>query len=290
MTNIQIKTIAVLGTGAMGAPMARNIAKRGLSVRVWNRNAEKAAALAGPGIDVAASVDEAVRDADVILTMLVDGPAVLSTMRAAGKSLRPGTIWLQMSTVGTRATAELAAFAERHSLVLVDAPVQGSRQPAEQGQLVILAAGPAAVRERVAPVFDAVGKRTVWVSEDAASGAASRLKLALNHYALTLTHAIAESLRIAQALGVDPRYVMDAVSGGPMDNGYFQMKGKAISARDFTPSFTVANAAKDAHLIADAVSDAGLRADLAAASLVRFDRAVAQGYGAKDMSASFLVD
>ncbi len=290
MTTSQIETVAVLGTGAMGAPMARNIAKSGLSVRVWNRHAEKAAKLAGPGIDVAASVDEAVRGADAVLTMLVDGEAVLRTMQAASKSLRSGAVWLQMSTVGVRATADLAGFADRHSLVFVDAPVQGSRQPAEQAQLVVLAAAPLAVRSVVGPIFNAVGKRTVWVSEDAASGAASRLKLALNHYALTLTHAIAESLRIAQTLGVDPRHVIDVVSGGPMDNGYFQLKGKAISAQDFTPSFTVANAAKDARLIADAVADAGLRSDLAQASLSRFGRALEQGHGAKDMSASFLVD
>jgi 3-hydroxyisobutyrate dehydrogenase len=152
--------------------------------------------------------------------MLTDGDAVLQAMEAASAGLRPGAIWAQMSTVGANAIPSLVRFADLHQLVFVDAPVQGSRQPAEQRQLVVIAAGATEVRPMIEPVFSALGKRTLSVNEDSSSGAASGLKLALNHYAFGLTHAIAESLTMAKKLNADPRFVIDVVSGGPMDNGY----------------------------------------------------------------------
>jgi 3-hydroxyisobutyrate dehydrogenase len=283
-----IRKVAVLGTGTMGSPIARNIAKGGFSVRVWNRTRKRAGPLVDAGVTIADIAADAVRDVDVIVTMLTDGDAVLETMEAAAAGLRPGTIWAQMSTVAAKAVPVLVRFANQHQLVFIDAPVQGSRQPAEQGQLVVIAASSSAVRPMIEPVFSALGKRTVWVSEESSSGAATRLKLALNHYAFGLTHAIAESLAMAKTLNVDPRFVIDVVSGGPMDSGYFQLKGASILKADFAPSFTIRNAVKDARLIAEAARDAGLQADVAEASLRRFERALAAGHGDKDMAASFL--
>jgi 3-hydroxyisobutyrate dehydrogenase len=284
----RIRTVAVLGTGTMGSPIARNIAKGGFSVHAWNRTREKAEPLAEAGITIADSAADAVRAADAIVTMLTDSTAVLEAMEGAAPGLRPGTLWLQMSTVGPEPVASFVRFADEHKLVFVDAPVQGSRQPAEQGQLVVIAAAPSDVRSLADPIFDALGKRTVWVSEAPSSGAASRLKLALNHYAFVLTHAIAESLAMAEKLNADPRFVIDVVSGGPMDNGYLQVKGASILANNFAPSFTVRNAVKDARLINEAAREAGLHAELAEASLHRFERALAAGHGDKDMAASFL--
>lgn len=283
-----IRKVAVLGTGTMGSPIARNIAKAGFSVIAWNRTREKAEPLANTGVAIADAAADAVRDADAIVTMLTDGDAVLKAMEAASAGLQPGAIWAQMSTVGAKAIPSLVRFADHNQLVFIDAPVQGSRQPAEQGQLVVIAAGPSQARRVIEPVFNALGKRTVWVDEDPASGAASRLKLALNHYAFALTHAIAESLAMAEKLNADPRFVIEVVSGGPMDNGYFQLKGASILKGDFAPSFTIRNAVKDARLIAEAAGDAGLQADIAEASLRRFERALASGHGEKDMAASYL--
>jgi len=279
-------TIAVLGTGIIGAPVARNLAHAGFPVRVWNRSAAKAEALAADGVTVAASPAEAVRGADVIVTVLKDGPAVEEAMDAAAADLTPGAIWLQLSTVGVAAIDALAARAARLGLVFYDAPVLGTRQPAEQGQLVILGAGPVAPRDRVQPIFDAIGKTTIWTADRA--GASSRLKLALNAWVLVLTHGAAESLSLAQALGVDPALLFEAVAGGPLDCGYLHAKGKAMLAGDFTASFSVENGAKDAQLVVDAASGAGVHVDLAAAGLERFRRAIAAGHGDEDIAASFL--
>lgn len=283
----QRKTIAVLGTGIIGAPVARHLQKHGYSVRVWNRTRAKAEALASSGLEVFDSPREAVENADIIITLLKDGASVLEVMESAASGLSQGAIWLQMSTVGIRANDESAALAERHGLRLFDAPIQGTRQPAEQGQLVIMASGPIPDRELVQPVFDVIGKRTVWVSERI--GAASRLKLALNSWAFALTHGVAESLSIAKGLGVDPALVVDVVKGGPMDSAFFQSKAALILADDYPVSFSIANALKDAQLVMEAVEQAGITAEVAAAGLQRFRRALEAGHHDKDMAASGLV-
>lgn len=188
--------------------------------------------------------------------------------------------------MGVAASDELAAFADRRDLVLYDAPVQGTRGPAEQGKLVILAAGPDERRDAAQPVFDAIAQRTVWISEHA--GQASRLKLALNAWAFALTHGIAESLALAKGLGVDPSLVIDVVSGGPMDSDFFQLKATAILHEDYATSFSVENAIKDTELTIEAATDTGVRIDTTAAGLNRFQRALAAGHGDADMAASHL--
>lgn len=279
-------TLAVLGTGLIGAPVARNLSKHGFRVNAWNRTAAKAQALTPDGIQALPNPADAVQGADIVLTLLKDGPSVLQAMQAAAPTLSKGTLWLQLSTVGIEDTATLAAFAAEHGLVFYDAPVQGTRQPAEQGQLVILASGPAAARADVQPVFDAIGKRTLWVSEQV--GASSRLKLALNSWVFALTHGIAESIAIAKGLGVDPALMVDVVKDGPLDSGYFRLKAAAILADDYSTSFSIANAVKDARLVVDAALQAGVRVDAAQAGLSRFERALEAGHGDKDMAASYL--
>jgi 3-hydroxyisobutyrate dehydrogenase len=164
-------TIAVLGTGTMGAPMAHNLAAAGFNVRAWNRSRDKAEPLARDGITIGGSPAGAAAGADVLITMLFDVAAVREVAPAALGALADGALWLQMSTVGVAGTRELAALAESHGVDFVDAPVLGTRTPAENGTLVVLASGDQSLRERCAPVFDAVGSRTLWIEGGAgASG------------------------------------------------------------------------------------------------------------------------
>ncbi|MFE3830924.1 NAD(P)-dependent oxidoreductase [Streptomyces sp. NPDC059092] len=279
--------VAVLGTGIMGAAMARNLCRAGLDVRVWNRTPAKAEPLAADGAQVAGTPAEAVSGADVILTMLYDGPAALETMEAAAPGLRPGAVWLQSTTAGVEAVTPLAELAAGRGLLFVDAPVLGTRAPAESGELLILAAGPREAQARLAPVLDAVGSRTVWLGEDGTTAAATRLKLVCNSWVLALTHGTAEALSLARGLGVDPDHFLEAMAGGPLDCGYLQAKSRAILNDDYTPSFTVTTAAKDAHLIVAAGAAEGVRLDLAAAGAERFRRAQAQGHGEDDMAATY---
>ncbi|MGY0022381.1 NAD(P)-dependent oxidoreductase [Streptomyces sp. cg35] len=281
-------TVAVLGTGIMGAAMARNIARAGHPVRAWNRSRDKAEPLAADGVHIADTPAEAVADADIVLTMLYDGPAALDTMRQAADGLRPGAAWLQSTTAGLDALDDLAAFAAAHDLVLFDAPVLGTRQPAEAGQLLVLAAGPSAHRDTVTPVLDAVGTRTVWTGEDGAAGSATRLKLVANSWVLAATNAAGEVLALSQALGVDPQNFFDAIAGGGLDMPYLRLKAGLVLEDRLTPAqFAVSTAAKDARLIVEAGRQHGVRLDVAEASEARLTRAADQGHGDEDMAAAY---
>ncbi|CAL9671711.1 putative 3-hydroxyisobutyrate dehydrogenase [Streptomyces sp. enrichment culture] len=281
-------TVSVLGTGIMGAAMARNLARAGHTVHAWNRTRAKAEPLAAEGVRIADSPEQAVRDTDIVLTMLHDGPAALETMREAAPALRPGIAWVQSSTAGLDGVAELAAFAREHGLLFYDAPVLGTRQPAEAGTLTVLAAGPVEGREQVTPVFEAVGARTVWSGEDGAEGGATRLKLVANSWVLAVTAAAGEALALSKALGVDPQNFFDLVAGGPLDMGYLRAKSDLVLEGRLTPpQFAVSTAAKDARLIVQAGTGHGVRLDVAEAAAARMERAAAQGHADEDMAAAY---
>jgi 3-hydroxyisobutyrate dehydrogenase len=280
-------SVAVLGTGIMGSAMARHLARAGLDVRAWNRTRAKAEPLTADGVRVTGTPGEAVDGAAVVLTMLLDGPAVLDALRQAVPRPAAGTLWLQMSTVGIDGIAPLAEFAREHGLVFVDAPVLGTKAPAEKGELTILAAGPPEVRVRAAKIFDAVGRATQWVGEDGAAGAASRLKLVLNSWVLTLINGTGEALALADGLGVNPRDFLAAVAGGPLDAPYLHMKADLILSGDYPPSFTVSAARKDARLITEAARRTGVRLGLAEAAEEQFRRSEELGHGEEDSAAVY---
>src|SRR6202162_1250607 len=173
--------VAVLGIGAMGHGMAASALRAGIPTIVWNRRMEAARDLAELGAEVAKTAADAARRAAIVVTMVTDADAVISIARDQGMlaALAPGAIWAQMSTIGVAGIDRVAAMAgaQRPDVMLLDAPVSGSKDPAEHGQLTIFASGPGAARARVAPLFDALGQRTIWVGE---AGAGTRLKLVNN--------------------------------------------------------------------------------------------------------------
>ncbi|MDX8029878.1 NAD(P)-dependent oxidoreductase [Lentzea sp. BCCO 10_0856] len=276
--------IAVLGTGLMGAPIAANLAAAGHEVRAWNRTRAKAEPLAAQGAVVADSPAQAVEGVEIVLTMLNDGAAVTETMNAAAAALPHNAVWIQASTVGVDAIDDHIALARSLGLDFVDAPVLGSVKPATEGKLVVLASGATELRDRVQPVFDVIGARTMWVGE---AGASSRLKLVANSWVLALTAAVGEAVSLAEASGLDPKLFLEAVSGGAMDCAYLQTKGNAIIEREFPPAFTVQNALKDALLVREAAVRAGVELDVAMASGARLNRAVTRGHGDEDMAAAY---
>lgn len=279
--------VAFLGTGTMGAGMARNVAAAGLSTRVWNRTREKAQALADHGAEVTVcdTVAEAVQGADVVATMLYDADSVLHAMDSAAGSLGHDVVWLQHSTVGVEGIARVLTKAEEIGVRVVDAPVLGTRKPADDRALVVLASGPESLRTRVAPVLDAVGSRTMWVGQ---AGAGSRLKLAANAWVLTVVEGIAESLTLTRELGLDPRLFLEAVRGSAVESPYVPLKGTAMLDGAFDPAFALSGALKDADLIADAARSVGLDPGLVRVVQEHFARAVDAGHGELDMSATYL--
>ena len=280
------ETIAVLGAGGtMVPPMARNLARAGFGIRAWNRSPDKAQPLADDGVQVLDSPAKAARGADVILTMLADADAVLESMPQALSTEPAGeAVWLQMSTIGESGTERCIALAREHGLEFVDAPVLGTKQPAEQGRLVILASGPDRLKQRLEPIFDAVGQRTMWLG---GAGQGTKLKLVTNAWIVAIVEGAAEAMALAEGEGLDPQLLLEAVKGGPLDLPYLQMKGQAIIARDFTPSFTLKLAAKDAGLVEEAARRRNLELPVVSAIRRRMEQGISE-HGDKDMSATFL--
>jgi len=278
--------VAVLGTGIMGTGMTHSLLRSGLDVTVWNRHPGRAAPLAADGARVAATAAEAVADADAVITMLWDGNSVAEVMADALPAAPDGILWAQTSTVSLHDAGDLLpALAEGCGARYVDAPVLGTRQPAEDGRLTVLAAAPEALRDPVAAVFGAIGARTVWVSERPGDG--TRLKLVANSWVGTIVAATAQSIALAQGLGLDPRVFLDMMKGGAVDAPYLHIKGEAILAGQFTPSFAVEGAVKDTGLIAAAMRESGTDATLMEAVRAQFRKAAESGHGEEDMAAIF---
>jgi 3-hydroxyisobutyrate dehydrogenase len=275
--------IAVLGTGTMGAPMARNLADAGFHVRVWNRSRAKAEPLADQ-CAVHEDAAGAVAGARFVLTMLADGDAVRSVMTGGAlAAMDDGAVWLQVSTVGVAAEAVLRELAADRGVGYVDAPVSGTKEPAEQGKLVVLASGDESLREDAERVFAPLAARVVWLGE---AGKGSAMKLVVNTWLLALVEGLAESIALADALGVDPAGLIEVLDGGPLFAPYAKLKGQAMIDGEFPPSFALSLAAKDARLVAAAAEDAGLDLPLPRTIAGQMERGVDAGHGDEDMSAT----
>jgi 3-hydroxyisobutyrate dehydrogenase len=230
--------VAVLGTGIMGAAMARNLLAAGLPTTVWDRSSPATAALGDAGAKVAQSAQEAVRDARVVITMLPTAQAVDSVIFTGGgaEAFAQGAAWAQMGTIGVTATVGAVARLGqvRPDVMLVDAPVSGSKGPAEAGQLLILASGPQQARPVVGPAFTAVGRKTVWLGE---AGQGSRMKLVVNAYMCVLIEGVAEALELARRMGVDTARLAESIEGGPLDAPIADAKLHKMEAGDYAPEF-----------------------------------------------------
>jgi 3-hydroxyisobutyrate dehydrogenase len=281
--------IAVLGTGRMGAPIARNLLAAGFEVSAWNRTAERAAPLAADGARLGSSPAEAAEGADVVLTMLADGDAVADAMGGPEGALdaqQPGSVWIQMATVGDEWTARLAALAAEHQVEFVDAPVSGSDVPARDRQLVVLGSGPEGVRERVQPVFDAIGRKTLWVGP---AGNGTRLKLVLNDWLASLTEGMAETMALTEALGLYPDLFIEAIDDGPLGSPYAEAKARAALAGKLDPGFALRLAYKDVGLALDAARERDLELPITEAIARRWGQAMADGHADEDVAAVIAV-
>jgi 3-hydroxyisobutyrate dehydrogenase len=265
--------VAVLGTGIMGSAMARNLVAAGLPTTVWDRSPEATAPLTAAGAAAAASVPDAIRDAEVVITMLPDADAVESVLFADGPPpFAAGAVWAQMGTIGVTATTGLAnrLGRARPDVTFVDAPVSGSK-------------GPAAAEPVTAPAFAAIGRKTVWLGE---VGQGSRMKLVVNSYLSFLIEGVAEALELGRRLGIDPAALDAVLEGGPLDAPLADAKLHKIARGDFTPEFPLEWALKDVDLAIAAGDGASL--PMLAALSRQWHRAVAAGYGRNDISAASL--
>jgi 3-hydroxyisobutyrate dehydrogenase len=238
--------VGLLGVGLMGSAMGHRLLDQGIEVIAWDRTPEHAAALEERGAKRAENPSDVVRDADVVITMLPTAPIVLDLVEPLLEDWPEATIWLQTSSVGAAEADQLVEVAEAHGVTLVDAPVSGSTHPAEEGELTILASGPDSAREAVEPVFEALGSRVLWVGE---AGMGSRLKMATNHWMIAMTAALAESMHLCEAMGLDQQQFIELLDGGPLGSAYGLLKLDEMRRHDYPAGFPVRLALKDLELV-----------------------------------------
>ncbi|MCU1353855.1 MAG: hypothetical protein JWM05_3064 [Acidimicrobiales bacterium] len=275
--------VAVVGIGAMGHGMAISALRAGIPTIVWNRSPEPTRDLAELGADVAASIADAARRAPIVVTMVTNADAVMSIAGDEGllEALAPDAIWVQMSTIGIAGIERVAALVAeaRPDVMLVDAPVSGSKDPAEQGQLTIFASGPEAAREPVTPLFDALGQRTIWVGP---VGSGTRLKIVNNTWLAFSAEAVAASVALARRLGLETETVVEALVSGPLVSPWQAAKLPRVVAGDFSAQVALSLALKDVRLAVEAADDDRFAALGCLAD--EWQGAVDQGLGDQDIT------
>ncbi|MBF4584993.1 NAD(P)-dependent oxidoreductase [Curtobacterium sp. VKM Ac-2887] len=275
--------MTVLGTGAMGAGVAGSLLREGHQVTVWNRSADKAAPLGELGATVATDPGAAVEHAEVVLLTLFDTDAVVDVLEQAAGDAPTDAVWVQASTIGVDGTETVVQLAAKYGITLVEAMMLGTKAPAEQGKLTMLAAGPADQVDRVVPVLDAIGAKTIRAGERVGDGTA--LKLAANAWIASITAATGQSLALAAALGLDPQLFLDAIDGSASDSAYAHTKGAAIIAGEFPAQFALDGLRKDIGLIAEAARANDVSTTLLDALGRVYADASAAGHGGDDIAA-----
>jgi 3-hydroxyisobutyrate dehydrogenase len=271
----------------MGSAIGQRLLSTGISVNVWDRSPQRALALAELGATAFDDPRDAVAEATAVLTMLPTAEAVTEVM-IGGRvvdAMAAYAVWVQMGTIGVEATEDLGleVHARRPDVVFVDAPVSGSRGPAESGQLLVLASGPETAIGRVSPLFDAIGRCTMWLGP---AGTGSRMKLVLNTWLAFEVEAAAEGAALATRLGITPRALADALDGNAVASPFAAAKLSKIQSADDRPDFALGWALKDLELMRVAV---GARpAPIALAIADRWRALVDRGLGGLDVSAARL--
>jgi 3-hydroxyisobutyrate dehydrogenase len=283
----QTKTrVGLLGVGLMGSAMAHRLLDQGIAVIAWDRTAEHVRDLEGRGGEPVETPGDVVHGAGVVITMLPTAEVILDLVKPLLNDWPQDTIWLQMSSVGAAEADQLTQAAKAHAVTLVDAPVSGSTHPAEDGQLTILASGPDSARTAVEPIFDALASRVLWVG---AAGMGSRLKLAANHWMITMVAALAESMHLCQVMGLDQQQFIALLDGGPLGSAYALQKLDEMRRHQYPAGFPVRLALKDLQLVSEVQQSSRATMPLLDVALERFTTA-SQGLANQDLAAIYELD
>ena len=245
-TDLSTGRVGLLGVGLMGSAMAGRLLDQDIAVIAWDLDAGHVRAIESRGAEAAKEPREVVSGAGVVITMLPTADIVLDVVEPLLEDWPQDTVWLQMSSVGAAEADRLARAAAGHGIRLIDAPVSGSTHPAEQGQLTILASGPDTARTAVKPIFDALASRVLWVGE---AGMGSRLKMAANHWMITMVGALAESMHLCEAMGLDQQQFIELLDGGPLGSVYAVQKLEEMRRHEYPAGFPVRLALKDLQLV-----------------------------------------
>jgi 3-hydroxyisobutyrate dehydrogenase len=276
----------LLGVGLMGSAMAGRLLDQGIAVIAWDLDADHVRAISSRGAEVAKEPREVLPGSGIVITMLPTADIVLDVVEPLLEDWPQDTVWLQMSSVGAAEADRLAQVAAAHGIRLIDAPVSGSTHPAEKGQLTILASGPDTARNAVKPIFDALASRVLWVGE---AGMGSRLKMAANHWMITMVGALAESMQLCQAMGLDQQQFIELLDGGPLGSVYAVQKLEEMRRHEYPAGFPVRLALKDLQLVREVEQSSHTAMPVLDVVLERFTLA-SQDLADQDLAAIYELD
>ncbi|MGH6692526.1 MAG: NAD(P)-dependent oxidoreductase [Gammaproteobacteria bacterium] len=277
--------VGVLGLGAMGAPMARNLARHGLLAQVWNRSADKALALSAElGCPAATSPAELARDCEILLSCVSADADLLEVVAALKPGLRRGGLLIDCSTVARDTAERVARELAECGAEFLDAPVSGGVEGARKGSLTIMCGGSAEAFARAQPVLQAIGQRALHMGP-AGSGQATK---AVNQVlAAGINQAVCEALAFASALKLPLDEVIDAIGSGAAGNWFINHRGKTMTRGVFTPGFKLALHHKDLDICARMAEQAGLPLPLSLQTRDEYAKLMQQGHGDEDISALY---
>jgi 2-hydroxy-3-oxopropionate reductase len=276
--------IAFLGTGLMGQPMAGNLLRAGFALNVWNRSAAKTAPLVALGASAAATPRDAVKNADIVITMLLNGDVVDQVLTEVTPHLVPGGLVIDMSSIAPRMARAHVARLQQHQIDYLDAPVSGGTVGAAEASLAIMAGGSAAAFDRARPVLSVLGRPTLV----GPNGAGQLAKLANQAIVAITIGAVAEALLLAKGGGADAAAVRQAITGGFADSRILNLHGARMLAGNFTPGGPIVTQIKDLKNILDEAADIGLELPFVTLAYQLFQAAAAAGHGGLDHSALYL--
>ena len=278
--------VGILGIGLMGSAMAGRLLDQGIAVVAWDRDPGHARALQGRGATAANEPAEVLEDTQAVITMLPTADVIVDVVEPLLDAWPQQTIWLQMSSVGAAEADQLTALAEGDAVTIVDAPVSGSTHPAQEGQLTVLASGPDSAHSAVEPIFDALASRVMWVGE---AGMGSRLKLATNHWMISSVAALAESVHLCEAMGLDSQQFKALLDGGPLGSPYAVQKLEEMQRHQYPAGFPVRLALKDLELVREVAQRSGAAMPLLDVVHERFTTA-SHEFADEDLAAIYELD
>jgi 3-hydroxyisobutyrate dehydrogenase-like beta-hydroxyacid dehydrogenase len=277
--------IGFMGLGIMGTPMAANILKAGYEVMVYNRTPEKAEPLVKQGAGSATNPKALAQAADVIIAM-VTGPEALGHLLwgpdGAGGAFNHSKVFINMSSVSPGYTRDLARELEPTGVTFIDAPVSGTKKPAEDGTLIILAGGPQDKVKELEPLFLAMGKKVVYCG---AAGQGSMMKMFINLLLGMMMEGFAEALNFGKLGGLALEAMLDTVYSGPLNCAMFQVKAPNLQKNTYPTAFPLKHMTKDAKFVVDTAYELGAPVPVGQMILHLFRTGVAQGWGDEDLSA-----
>jgi 3-hydroxyisobutyrate dehydrogenase len=273
-------TIGWVGLGNMGNAIVQNLLKNGCRVNVYNRTKEKESEVVRAGAFPQENLQQLVHNSPVIFTMVSDDEAVKEVYEGLLSHSPGGKIFVDMSTISPVTSQHLAEVCNNTRNAFVDAPVSGSVNPARDGDLIIMAGGPAEAYEAVKPIFDIIGKRSLHVGDN---GAGSSAKLATNYFLALNLQGLAETVLFAQSNGIKTEDMLTILNEGALANGITKGKSEPILNNQFPATFALKHLAKDLNL----AEKQGLQTPLFQPLLHTFQLALQDGLGEEDVMAVF---